>query len=66
VHVKDDGIGFDLARLGDASGRHVGTSIIRERAARVRGRVVIESHPGQGTTVSVSVPMGLDEERRIV
>lgn len=66
VHVKDDGVGFDLARLGDASGRHVGTSIIRERAARLRGRVVIESHPGQGTTVSVSVPLDLDEQRRIV
>jgi two-component system nitrate/nitrite sensor histidine kinase NarX len=64
VHVTDDGIGFDLARLGDASGMHVGTSIIRERAARLRGHVVIDSQPGQGTTVTISVPVSLDEQRR--
>ncbi|MEW6681345.1 MAG: GAF domain-containing protein [Nitrospirota bacterium] len=64
VHVKDDGIGFDLVRLGDASGMHVGTSIIRERAARLRGQVIIESQPGQGTTVTISIPLPLDEQRR--
>jgi two-component system nitrate/nitrite sensor histidine kinase NarX len=64
VRVKDDGVGFDLARLGDASGMHVGTSIIRERAARLRGEVIIESQPGEGTTVTISVPVALDEQRR--
>lgn len=64
VRIKDDGVGFALARLGDDSGMHVGTSIIRERAARLRGQVMIESQPGHGTTVTVSIPLPLDEQRR--
>lgn len=64
VRVRDDGVGFDLARLGDPSGMHVGTSIIRERAARLHGHVTIESQPGHGTTVTVSIPLPLDQQRR--
>lgn len=64
VRIIDDGVGFALARLGDDSGMHVGTSIIRERAARLRGQVMIESQPGHGTTVTVSIPLPLDEQRR--
>ncbi len=64
VHVRDDGVGFALAALGDLGGTHVGTSIIRERAARLRGHVVIESQPGEGTTVTISIPVSIDEQRR--
>ncbi len=64
VWVKDDGAGFDLARLGDASGMHVGTAIIRERATRLHGRVTIESQPGYGTTLTISIPLPLAEQRR--
>jgi two-component system nitrate/nitrite sensor histidine kinase NarX len=63
LRVADDGVGFDLARLGDSSGMHVGTAIIRERAARLRGHVTIESQPGHGTTVTISIPLPLDEQR---
>jgi two-component system nitrate/nitrite sensor histidine kinase NarX len=63
MRVTDDGAGFDLSCLGDSGGMHVGTSIIRERAARLRGRVTIESQPGHGTTVTIAVPLALDEER---
>ena len=64
VRVKDDGVGFDPARLSDATGMHVGTSIIRERVARLRGQVTIESQPEHGTTVTISIPLPLDEQRR--
>jgi two-component system nitrate/nitrite sensor histidine kinase NarX len=63
LRVTDDGVGFDPARVDDAGGLHVGTSMIRERAARLSGHVVIESQPGRGTTVSVSVPCPLADER---
>jgi two-component system nitrate/nitrite sensor histidine kinase NarX len=64
VRVKDDGVGFDLARLSDSSGMHVGTALIRERAARLQGQVIIESQPGHGTTVTISIPLSPDEQRR--
>ncbi|MFZ5863824.1 MAG: GAF domain-containing protein [Nitrospirota bacterium] len=63
LRVTDDGTGFDPSRADDSSGQHIGTSIMRERAARLRGHVAIESQPGRGTTVTVSVPLMRDEER---
>jgi two-component system nitrate/nitrite sensor histidine kinase NarX len=57
VRVADNGTGFDPARLDDGGGLHAGTSIIRERAARLQGHVAIESQPGQGTVVTVAVPL---------
>jgi len=63
VSVTDDGVGFDPARVEHSGGLHVGTSLIRERAAKLRGRLTIDSQPGRGTTVSVSVPLSVAEER---
>jgi two-component system nitrate/nitrite sensor histidine kinase NarX len=63
VRVTDDGVGFDPAKVDDSCGLHVGTSIIRERAAKLRGRLTIDSQTGRGTTVSVSVPLSVAEER---
>lgn len=65
VRVTDDGVGFDPSRLADLGGGHVGTTMIRERAARLHGRLTIDSHPGRGTTVTVSVPCPLAEERTL-
>jgi signal transduction histidine kinase len=47
VSVRDDGSGFDPDEPGDGFGL-VG---MRERAALVNGRLLIDSTPGQGTTV---------------
>jgi two-component system nitrate/nitrite sensor histidine kinase NarX len=63
MRVKDDGIGFDPARSIDAGGMHLGSSIIRERASRLHGYVAIESQPGHGTTVTISVPFPLEHRR---
>jgi two-component system nitrate/nitrite sensor histidine kinase NarX len=65
VRVTDDGVGFDPAAINDSSGLHVGTSLIRERAAKLGGRLTIDSQPGRGTTVSVSVPLSVSDERRL-
>lgn len=53
--VRDDGQGFDAARdtLGET---HVGMRIMRERAARIGARVVVESVPGEGTCVTLTLP----------
>jgi signal transduction histidine kinase len=60
LEVEDDGIGFDVDSLsGPAaeSGRGLGLLGMQERARLVGGQVSTQSEPGEGTTVSVSVPL---------
>lgn len=54
IVIRDDGRGFDAAgaaRLED----HVGLKIMRERAARAGGAVRVESRPGAGTEVMLTL-----------
>jgi signal transduction histidine kinase len=53
LQVSDDGIGFDplTARTGGGLGLHS----FEERAVKVGGRLTLDSGPGKGTTVTVSV-----------
>ncbi|MGO1737728.1 MAG: sensor histidine kinase [Actinomycetaceae bacterium] len=53
LDVGDDGSGFDAR----TSGGH-GLSIMRERVEEVGGRVVVDSSPGEGTVVTLTVPCG--------
>ena len=54
VEVRDDGRGFDHA--GAPPGEmHVGLRIMRERAARIGAQVTIDSVPGAGTCVTLSL-----------
>jgi signal transduction histidine kinase len=52
VHVEDDGVGFD-----PAAARGVGLAGLRDRAEQVGGAVDVASAPGQGTRVTVRVPV---------
>lgn len=58
--VRDDGVGFDAAAALARAGRHqsLGLMGMQERAALVGGSVAIESRPGAGTSVTVSLPLG--------
>lgn len=49
--IMDDGVGIDPVLLESRKQRHVGLSIMKERAQRVGGQIVIESEKDQGTTV---------------
>ncbi len=51
--VRDDGIGFDPA--ASAGEMQVGLRIMRERAERIGAAVTVESAPGQGTRVGLSL-----------
>jgi signal transduction histidine kinase len=53
LEIVDDGRGFDLARVGDGAG--IGLSTMRERAARLGSALTVQSAPGKGTTVKVSI-----------
>jgi PAS domain S-box-containing protein len=64
LQIQDDGSGFivpsrwiDLARQG-----HLGLVGAAERAETIGGQFKIESTPGAGTLVRVSVPRGIDAE----
>ncbi len=52
--VSDDGRGFRCHR--PEAGGHLGLSGMQERAALLNGSVTVESDPGRGTTITVSVP----------
>lgn len=55
VDVEDDGLGFEA---GDPdSGDHYGLAIMRERVNDLGGVLRIDSQPGVGTKVSVSLPL---------
>lgn len=58
--VEDDGRGFKPAEiLEPQKGRAWGLIGIQERVALLGGEVSIESAPGKGSTISVSVPYSL-------
>jgi signal transduction histidine kinase len=52
--VADDGVGFDP---GAAPSGHYGLVGMQEQAALIGAELRLDSVPGQGTRVSVSVPV---------
>lgn len=52
--------GFSTARqLSDVSGRGVGMDAVKAAVQRLGGRIVIDSAPGRGTTVTMTLPLSL-------
>ncbi len=52
--------GFSTAdHISEISGRGVGMDVVKSKVARINGRVYVTSQPGEGTTISVRVPMTL-------
>jgi NarL family two-component system sensor histidine kinase LiaS len=63
IQVEDDGIGFDLAESGPRAGKSSGYGLfsIRERLTSLGGVVNIRSRLGQGTRISITVPLEQQE-----
>ena len=51
LDISDDGQGYDAEEVAARGEAHVGLHIMRERAARMRAVIKLESRPGQGTRV---------------
>jgi len=52
--------GFSTAeKITDISGRGVGMDVVRRNIGNLRGKIEIESTPGQGTTFSLHLPLTL-------
>jgi signal transduction histidine kinase len=54
--VEDHGCGFDPGSQKDSS--RLGLAGMKERTALLGGSCVLESLPGKGTTLRVSIPLG--------
>jgi signal transduction histidine kinase len=55
--VEDNGGGFNLSMLDEKRDKCLGLIGMRERVALLGGSVVIESVPGEGTTIRVKIPL---------
>ena len=64
IVIEDDGVGFDhdaAQAVRDPAGnraQRLGLVGLRERAALLGGKIEVESSPGRGTTLAISVPVG--------
>jgi two-component system, NarL family, nitrate/nitrite sensor histidine kinase NarX len=58
VEVRDDGCGFNAADSAHSApdATHVGLAIMRERASRIGAEVTVDSVPGSGTCVVLTLP----------
>ncbi|WP_369200134.1 sensor histidine kinase [Streptomyces sp. PU-14G] len=60
VDIADDGCGFDLRRpprRGRTADRGHGLPVMRMRAREAGGSLTVESAPGEGTVVTMAVPL---------
>jgi len=55
LEVEDDGVGFEEKKTADQD--RMGLIGMRERAKSIGGRLSIYSRPGQGTKVSLTLPL---------
>ena len=57
ITVSDTGVGFDVDHYMDDGKVHVGLMNVRQRlASRMNATVEVNSVPGNGTTVTVTIP----------
>lgn len=62
LDVADDGVGFDA----DADTFGFGLAGMRERLAALGGQLLLESNPGEGTTVTAALPLALAARPEVV
>jgi signal transduction histidine kinase len=55
--IEDDGHGFDTAMVQNRGGQCLGLMGMKERVNLLGGSFVVESAPGEGTTIRVRIPL---------
>ncbi len=55
--IADNGCGFDPMTISNDGQVHLGLKIMRGRAERVGGNLIVQSQPGRGAKLVVSVPL---------
>ena len=66
IEISDNGKGFDPDKPPGEEGAHIGLANVQSRVETLcRGTMHIESRPGEGTTITVTIPdRGADGERQ--
>jgi signal transduction histidine kinase len=57
LSIEDNGRGFDLTRVASRHSRNLGLISMRERAELIGAQLQVTSTPGQGTRISIVVPL---------
>jgi len=57
VEIKDDGRGFELEKISQSSEGHFGLLTMKERARILKGKLLVQSKPGEGTTIKAIFPL---------
>lgn len=57
LSIDDNGRGFDILSKPTSTGQHFGLAGMQERVKQLRGTFSIDSKPGRGTTITVSIPL---------
>jgi signal transduction histidine kinase len=67
LEVQDDGVGFDVASVEASYEQRgsLGMVNLRERAELVNGVLRIDSVPGKGTRVAVTIPLTIEAAERL-
>ena len=55
IRVQDNGKGFETGKSQNSEG--FGLTQIRARIRNMKGKFIIDSKPGQGTTISINIPI---------
>jgi NarL family two-component system sensor histidine kinase YdfH len=63
IEIRDNGHGFDAA--GGIPAGHYGLIGLRERARLANGELIIESEPGTGTTLIMTLPAGRNNGEQV-
>lgn len=65
LKVRDDGVGFDTQLLPKyAKEGHLGLQNMRERLEAIGGHLTVDSQPGAGTEIKISIFVAPAEDRR--
>lgn len=62
IEIADDGRGFATDAHPNGAAGHFGLAFMRERMAQVDGQLTIDSQPGAGTRIVLSVPLRTGQE----
>ena len=62
ILIENDGLGFEIPKESDHPGKHVGLSIMSERANYLGGELRVESEPDEGTRIELNFTYSSDTD----
>ena len=66
LDIRDNGVGFEVGNPAErAPNDGIGLMGMRERAEHLKGTLNIQSTPGNGTAISVRIPLKKTPEARV-